>query len=683
MAKRIAKRAALVLVLLTVATLLGIATVIAFPRLALNDSALPLLGRLLRGSNIPVTWSNAHWSVENISFFKKRITASAQNLCYSNAHPYTRVCLDEVKATMVFHLWTRKLTVEDLTIPKGSGVFESAADAPPSAEPVNPFAVVQSIRATITSIDWKHISLGNLALLYTNGAVALRVNIAMTGISQPRSLKLHTQGTLSQKGERWRIDASLAITLPKEGELSYALSGSWGLRHDNWKLETSGKIARESLTGSLNADIKKPTPPLKTVMLRACDYSWSEKTGKNHATFHCPDGALQLPLPVGADLTVKADIDLNPKADQPLQGEAQTHVAQFEKLVPLLENTPWAIPAPLNQLKGEVRLTAQAKADASFKKMETAFDFVSRLQSSEQSLHFEGKGNFDLTNLADSSMGMLTAAIEFGDTKLSLPRLDPVNMPRLFPSPQIVYPRNKPKSTFVFDDKVSIRTTKGKPLLLRTNQYGALVPVELDLVHTMEHGLVGTLHTPPFSLEILHRTARVKNIDIKYPEQGAAELTAQVEFHYADYDLTLSAFGKLDSPRYAIMASPPLSENSAWSLLIFGRPLEELSAGQGESLVNARAAITGGAVSALSMYLLASTPVESVGYDPTKGKFMATVRLLEGTSLRIEGVKEGVSSLGIRKRLGRDWVLNTYIERTSPLEDRRSVSTFLDWSHTY
>lgn len=139
----------------------------------------------------------------------------------------------------------------------------------------------------------------------------------------------------------------------------------------------------------------------------------------------------------------------------------------------------------------------------------------------------------------------------------------------------------------------------------------------------------------------------------------------------------------LDAPRFTITSNPPLSENSALSLLLFGRPLEELSPGQGESLGNARAALTSGAISAASMYLLASTPIESIGYDPSLGRFSATVRLVEGTSLRVESAKEGVTQLGIRKRLGRDWVLNTYVERTSPLEDRRSVSTFLEWSKTY
>jgi hypothetical protein len=655
---------------------------LAYPRLVVNHQTLPWLGSVLRAYDIPVTWSRARASVESLSFLNKRITLEANNLCYLTAVPYRRVCLDSATTTFTFHLWSRKLTIEALDIPKATATVEAGRDSTPG-EPFNLFSFVQQLREEMSWVQWNHVWLGNLALLYTDGDQAVRMEMGLEGVGLPRTLKLHTKGAVSAGGKRTPVRGTLTFSLPDKGPMSYALTGSGGHRSTQWSFGTTGTIEATALQGAFHADFAKPVEALQQVRLQNCDYQWIRSSAKNSVRLHCPNGALQIPAVVNAEVHASAEIDLSPQALQPLMAKIQTKVAQFEKIVPLLEQTPWAVPAPLNQLKGELELNTQTRADTRLHKVQTVFDATSLLASGDQSLHFTTQGSLDWFTAGNATDALLTADVEFQDTQLSLPRLDPVNMPRLFPDPRIVYPRSKSQSSFVFRDKVTIRTASGKPLLLRTNQYGALIPLELNLVHSTEDGLVGNLHTPPFQMEILRRQARVKSIDIHYPREGAAELNSTVEFHYQDFDLTLSAFGKLDSPRYAISSTPPLSENSAWSLLIFGRPLEELSSGQGESLVNARAAITGGAVSALSMYLLASTPVESVGYDPTRGKFMATVRLLEGTSLRIEGVKEGVSSLGIRKRLGRDWVLNTTIERSSPLEDKRSVSTFLDWSFAY
>ncbi|MEQ1878474.1 MAG: hypothetical protein ABL958_17665, partial [Bdellovibrionia bacterium] len=95
-------------------------------------------------------------------------------------------------------------------------------------------------------------------------------------------------------------------------------------------------------------------------------------------------------------------------------------------------------------------------------------------------------------------------------------------------------------------------------------------------------------------------------------------------------------------------------------------------------------ALADGVLSYYSLYYLSSTPVESVGYDAQSKRLTAKVRLQEGTSLNV-GLNEDrgdVGAIGIRRRLGRGWVLRTDVE--DPFEKgARNVSTFLEWLFRY
>lgn len=70
-------------------------------------------------------------------------------------------------------------------------------------------------------------------------------------------------------------------------------------------------------------------------------------------------------------------------------------------------------------------------------------------------------------------------------------------------------------------------------------------------------------------------------------------------------------------------------------MLLFGRKLDALDAGQAASVGSTGAAVADGAVTLASMYLLASTPVESVGYNPVTRVSTAKIRLADGTSLNV------------------------------------------------
>jgi hypothetical protein len=82
------------------------------------------------------------------------------------------------------------------------------------------------------------------------------------------------------------------------------------------------------------------------------------------------------------------------------------------------------------------------------------------------------------------------------------------------------------------------------------------------------------------------------------------------------------------------------------------------------------------------MYLLASTPVESVGYDPATKVFHAKVRLANGTSLNLGSNMKALNQIGLRKLLGPNLAIVSYLE--NPLDPvHRTLTAFLEWSKGY
>ena len=64
----------------------------------------------------------------------------------------------------------------------------------------------------------------------------------------------------------------------------------------------------------------------------------------------------------------------------------------------------------------------------------------------------------------------------------------------------------------------------------------------------------------------------------------------------------------------------------------------------------------------ISLYLFASTPIQSFDYNSSTGIFSAKVKLGEKTS-RLVGTSGGkLAAVGVRKRLGKRWAITTELE---------------------
>jgi hypothetical protein len=139
--------------------------------------------------------------------------------------------------------------------------------------------------------------------------------------------------------------------------------------------------------------------------------------------------------------------------------------------------------------------------------------------------------------------------------------------------------------------------------------------------------------------------------------------------------------GDIEKPSVRLSSLPPLPEDQLLSALLFGRPLDDLQGGEGETVGNVQAAIADQALGVGALFFLASTPIETLTYDPRTNGVSAKVRLAQGTSLTV-GAEAGSYSVGLRRRLSRFWTIMTDVGQSDILGEG-SVSAFLEWSSRY
>jgi hypothetical protein len=233
-----------------------------------------------------------------------------------------------------------------------------------------------------------------------------------------------------------------------------------------------------------------------------------------------------------------------------------------------------------------------------------------------------------------------------------------------------------------FKYSIFVRTLPGNPVQILSNLAQGPIPVEVALKLVSEQPITGKVHISRFPIEIFRRKAIIDHfsIDLRAP-MSTSPVDGKISVDYADYQVIVSVSHTIDRPQIHLSSEPPLPENQLVSVLLFGHTMDQLDAEQGSSVAHTRAAFSNGAVSLASFYLLASTPVQSISYDPSTGAVIAKVKLGEGTSLNLGTNVQESPTLGFRKRLGSAWSIQTDVVNTPDIGP--VASAYLEWSHRY
>jgi len=364
--------------------------------------------------------------------------------------------------------------------------------------------------------------------------------------------------------------------------------------------------------------------------------------------------------------------------------DIQIKLPHFHRLVKALERTAFAIFAPLNSLKGNIDLNLSGKADLAREEGKIPLSFSSNLSSSEQSFMTQGKGEFNYKFTQKASQQHLDFDVVLQDLKLVAPHMGLDSIPNLFPDSRFVDSKNPivSRQSNDFTYKVHIHNMQDHPVKLISNLTKTHIPIFMDLVIN-EKKMEGNLQIGNTELNFFRRNAQVQkfNLTLQNPREKSI-VDGRIRVNYADYKIDIILVGTLKKPTIVFQSDPPLNQDQILSVLIYGRTFEDLNADNSSSVSAISTAIADRVIALGSLFVLASSPIESVQYNPKTGAFSAKVKIAQGTSLEL-GTQQGkTQELGLRKNLKGNWLIRTYIQNNTQT-GTQSGGAFLEWYKRY
>ena len=408
-----------------------------------------------------------------------------------------------------------------------------------------------------------------------------------------------------------------------------------------------------------------------------------------------------------------------------VEGSLEILGDKFQRIVDLLRRTPFAVPAPLNVLDGGIGLRAQANINEGGGALR--YQLATRLDSRFQAIHLRFEGETGLSKKNEALVPSTNATLFIDRLRLSAPRFDLRVPPRFAPDARFgpikqAKTAEKPKPREPMDFRLRVATTQPQAIQIATNLTKSAIPIDLDIVYNdrarpdtnrelldddargsvsaMTSGLTNEVPVKPSQeeqaraqepspitgsivigrtpVDLFRRNAVLEELRLDLLESGQQRMNGQVTVHYLDYDIVMLVLGDTADPQVRFASDPPLEDDQILSVLLFGRPLSDLEEDQASSVRNLKSAFADAALGISSLYLLASTPIESVGYDPEKGIVSARVGLGGGASLELGGGSGGSSTVGFNKRLSRGFVFRSEVERLGTTGEQ-TVLALIEW----
>jgi hypothetical protein len=369
-----------------------------------------------------------------------------------------------------------------------------------------------------------------------------------------------------------------------------------------------------------------------------------------------------------------------------LESEADLSIlmAHFQKLVTTLNHSAFAIPAPFRVLDGTVELKLKGDIDLAQNRGTVPVEFKTELASNHEKFNTEGKGELAYEFSKTPYETDLIMDILFTEVSLQLPRFRYESIPTLLPDSRYYDPNHPPstKEPTSFKYQINIGTPEGQPARLYSNLAKEFIPIALDLQLTPEK-VDGIISIQNGKLAFFRRNATITKFSFDFEEPiEKSVIDGDIKISYADYDINILVIGSIERPQIIFQSSPPLDQEQIISVLIYGRTFEDLNSDESNTVSSVSGAAADRAMTLGSLFLLASTPIESVSYNAATRAFTAKIRVAKGTSLSL-GTQEGkTQQTGLQQNLGGNWNLNTYFENDSQTGEQRGGG-IIEWYKRY
>ncbi|PIR17564.1 MAG: hypothetical protein COV46_03605 [Deltaproteobacteria bacterium CG11_big_fil_rev_8_21_14_0_20_49_13] len=376
-------------------------------------------------------------------------------------------------------------------------------------------------------------------------------------------------------------------------------------------------------------------------------------------------------LPKSMKISGKSDLDFK--------------ILQFARLVDILENSPFSIPAPFNIMAGEVDIGIRGEIPSFEELSYFPMTLTTRLEGPQEKIYLDatGKATFRLDG-KDLSASKVEMELVLTKVEFPLPDIQLASLPQLAPDKRIKEsPEDKkPEKELPVDYLLSVLTPEESPVKISSNMAKEPVPIGINIRGDKE-GFTGKVNINNFTLKLFRSEARIKkiNFDIKQPAEQST-VSAEISLKASEYEIIIKMVGLLSRPTIWFESNPPLSEEDIVSVLLYGEPYDELDSEMSGSVGNMRAATANKAMAFTTFIILASTPIQSIIYDPATKQITARIRLDDKTSLSVGSSGEGKKGVGIRRRLGKGWIVRTSFDKNN-YDGTTSVATFVEWHQRY
>jgi hypothetical protein len=367
-------------------------------------------------------------------------------------------------------------------------------------------------------------------------------------------------------------------------------------------------------------------------------------------------------------------------------------VERFEDLVEFLARTPYSVPAPVCVLHGPLSFSLKSSGDSRSDVQDFEYALVSGLAADRQALKFEAAGKLRVTGLRAPGRSFKDETdVLIRDIALQLPQFDLKSMAAFIPDSRIRTGPESDKEDKVREEKranpgkssatairAELRFKTDKPVILYSNLARDPIPIGLEFAMKIPpDGMEGTIEVRPFRAEIFRRLASIDHIRLTgRVSSPVMDLDGLIVYKAAEAKIFIRLVGTVQKPRVEFESDPPMNQADIMAMLLFGKSPNDLDSDQQSSAANAQTAVSNSAFGLASLYLLASTPVEYVGYDPVSRTYMVKFRLPGGAMLQMgsDGSSGGVQ---VRKRIASHLAVQT--ELTNTQTQGNVVTTLLEW----
>lgn len=407
-----------------------------------------------------------------------------------------------------------------------------------------------------------------------------------------------------------------------------------------------------------------------------------------------PSLSLELQKSTLGELSLKTQVvtklDLKRKKLTKLRAEQLTAHLLIPSLTSwesLLKNNRWALPAPLNVLKGSIELTANGEpAELLRKDFVVQAKLVTDLTSKTQALktNTEAALSIDL----QKPQVALKGVVSLNDIAIDLPYLGIEQPPQFKPDSRFITKKDlKEKiqeeeqdtdsepSVFVIED---LRIQTVQPMRFTTRLLPEPIPIDINYRMRKPSVLSGRLLVRKMDLELFKKKATLQKFNVrKYKDSAVQDLDGLITYKTSEVLIKIMIVGTTEKPTIELLSDPPLSRQQILSVLLYNKSLQQLADEEKSTASQMDQALLNNAFGLLSLFFLSSTPIESVYYDPTTQSYTAQVRLDDQTSLSLGSDFEKSQQFTLRRRLGGPWSISTELEQTEDAND--VVTTLVEW----